>query len=460
MAASDQWPLGSGKAGRSRDLAAFVAGLELDVLPPEIIAAAKAALIDHVGVALGGIKERAALGARHLAQDWKTPGNARILAGPTTRAGLAAFVNGTAAHAMDFDDTHPGGSGHISAPVWSTALAVASDRGSGELSAIRGFVAGYEVMARLGGGGTAGIGKALQERGLHPTSVNGVIGAAAAAASIMQLDPETTEHALGLAATSAGGLVTSFGTDAKPYHAGRAAWNGIMAAELAARGVQASTDALEIHGGLLSEFIQDGKATIPDLSFEYWELSRNGYKAYPCCRAAHASILAAQKLVPEIAGRHIVRVQARVHWSAQFTAGITEPRTPLEAKFSVAYCVAAALLGYDLSLQDFEEPVLSDPAVQSLARLVQLQPVQDQPQKEAEVEVWLEVGQHLRGASDCFLGHPDNPMSEEQFVAKFMSLAGPSLGSGRAEALLDALGNFERPGSLKVYEYLCAADGD
>ena len=455
MEDADRRPLGP---QRSRALAAFVADAVDRDLPHEIITAAKTALVDHVGVALGGMAERAALGARQVAEEWRAPGNARILAGPRTRAALAAFVNGTAAHAMDFDDTHAGGSGHISAPVWSTALALASDLGRDERAAIRAFVTGYEVMARLGGGGTGGIGKALQARGFHPTGINGVIGAAAAAASLMQLDEGTAAHALGLAATSAGGLVASFGTDAKAYHAGRAAWNGIIAAELAANGVQAARDAFEVDGGLLAACIQDGEVSVPALSFDHWELSRNGYKAYACCRAAHASILAAQKLAPRIAGRRIDCVRARVHWSAQFTASIMEPRTPLEAKFSVAYCVAAALTGRDLTLQDFEEPTLSDTALQSLTRLVEIQPVRDQPQKEAHVEVSFEDGARIDSSVDCFLGHPDNPMSEERFTAKFISLAAPSLGHDRAEQLLDTLGNFERPGSLKDLNALCAPD--
>lgn len=450
----------TGAAQRSGAIAEFVAAIGRRPVPSDMVEAAKLALIDHVGVALGGMQEPVSRGVRKLALDWQAPGAARIISGPRTRAGLAAFVNGTAAHALDYDDTHADGSGHISAPVWSSALAVASDLNCDEQAALRGFIAGYEVMARLGGGGTRGIGKALQERGLHPTSINGVVGAAAAAACIMRLDARTTAHALGLAATSAGGLVASFGTDAKPYHAGRAAWNGIVAAELAANGLTACEDAFEADRGMLAAFIQDGAASVPAMSFDHWELRRNGYKPFACCRATHSSIQAAHQISGRIAGRKIAGVRARVHWSAQFTAGIIEPRTPLEAKFSVAYCVAAALLGYDLKLEDFEEPVLSDPGVRELTGRVQLEPVRDQPQKEATVEVRFDDGGRISASSDCFVGHPDNPMSHEMFVTKFMSLAAPCLGSGPAEKLLDTLSNFDRAGSLREYEVLCAGKAD
>lgn len=458
MASDDHYSDEGGS--RSRRLVEFVVASARDAPPAHIVEAAKFALIDHVGVTLGGIGENAALGARKLAADWRAPGHARIIAGPRTRAGLAAFVNATAAHALDFDDTHADGSGHISAVVWSTALALASDLKRNEQAAIKAFIAGFEVMARLGGGGTYGVGKALQQRGLHPTSVNGTVGAAAAAASVMQLDRNATAHALGLAATSASGLVASFGTDAKPFHAGRAAWNGIVAAELAANGVTARTDLFETDTGMLPVFIQDGNVTVPEVSFDYWELERNGYKAYPCCRAAHASILAASRLAPKIAGKTIQAIRARVHWSAQFTAGIREPCTPLEAKFSVAYCVAAALQGRALTLQDFEEPVLSDPGIRALSKLVRLEPVKSQPQRQATVEVLLLNGETITGTAEHFLGHPDNSMSGEQLTAKFMSLSTRVLGTGRAATLLNVLRNFESAGSLKETENLCAGEPD
>ena len=435
---------------RGRLLAQFVADAPSMAVPDRILERAKLALVDHVAVAVGALGEPAARGARALAENWKAPGRARLFLGPTTNPALAAFVNATAAHCLDFDDTHAAGAGHISAPVWATALAVAAERGLDEMAAVRGFLAGYEIMARLGHGGTRGIGKALQERGLHPTALNGVVGSAAAASALSGHDHATAAMALGLAASSAGGLVVSFGTDAKPYHAGRAAWNGILAADLAGRGLTASPAAFETGSGMVQAFIQDGQVEIPPLSFEHWELDQNGYKPYACCRAAHASILAAQTLHGQIGDRMIRRVRAQVHWSAQFTAGHTDPRTALEAKFSVAYCIAAALRGHALTLADFEAPVLWDPSLRRLMGVVEIEPVRDQPQAEAHLEVWCSDGLHLQHRTARFLGHPDNPMTPEQFEAKFLSLVVPALGTRAADRLFTALMHFERPGALQA----------
>ena len=444
---------------RGAAFAGLVADARNMCIPPDILDAAKRALVDHVGVAIGGLGEPAARGARAVAESWRAPGTARIFLGPQTNAALAAFVNATAAHCLDFDDTHAAGAGHISAPVWATALALAADRGLDEAAALRGFLAGYEVMARLGHGGTRGIGKALQERGLHPTGINGTVGAAAAAAAMAGQDAQTAAHALALAGTSAAGLVTSFGTDAKPYHAGRAAWNGILAADLAGQGLTASASVFEVGDGLLRACVQDGAVTVPPLRLDAWEIARNGYKPYACCRAAHASILAAQRLAGAGEGRPVARIRAQVHWSAQFTAGNPDPQTPLEAKFSVAYCIAAALCGHAMAIADFEPPVLWSPAIRRLLPLIEIVPVRDQPQAEARLDVWFEGGGHALAETTHFLGHPDNPMSPAQEEAKFLSLVEPALGAVRAGRLLAALRGFDSPGALLELSELLAPSG-
>ena len=442
---------------RGDAFASFVASARSMPLPGHVVERAKSALVDHLGVAIGGMGEPAAQGARAVADAWRAPGNAAVILGGRTNAALAAFVNGTAAHCLDFDDTHAAGAGHISAPVWSTALAVAADRGHDEPMALRGFVVGYEIMARLGHGGTRGIGKALQERGLHPTGINGGVGAAAAVSAMSGHDTAMAANALGLAATSAAGLVGSFGTDAKPYHAGRAAWNGILAADLASQGVTAAHSLFERDAGMLHAFVQDGAVAVPEIDFRTWELDRNGYKPYACCRAAHASILAAQNLCNRLCGHTIARVRARVHWSAQFTAAHQDPQTPLEAKFSVAYCIAAALCGYGMSIRDFEHPTLADKDIRRLLPLIEIVPVRDQPQAEAYVDVWCADGLHFQGETKCFLGHPDNPMRAEQVEAKFMSLVIPAMGEQHARRLFETLVNFERPGALQEITDLVTA---
>jgi len=434
---------------RGKLIADYVATTAGRSVPVRIIEAAKVALIDHVGVAVGAWNEPAALAARKVASSWKSAGNARIFNGPTTSAGLAALVNGTASHCMDFDDAHLHGAGHVSAPCWSAALAVASDRGLDEAIALKGFIAGFEVMARIGGGNITGVGRNMQKRGIHPTAVLGPVGAAAAVAAMLGFDTSETANALGAAATSGAGFVASFGTDSKPFHAGRAAMDGVLAAGLAEEGFTAAHTLFERTGGLIDAFIQDRNVRVPDLDFSNWEIENNGYKAFACCRATHPSIQAAHSLREKVGERRVEKIVVKVHATAPFTAGKTAPKTPLECKFSLPFCIAMGLRGYRGVASDFTDDILHDEAVQAIVPTVEMQPVADQPNHECYLDVWLADGEHLYAETKVVLGHPANPMSQEHLRAKFISLVQPVFGSDRCRDLYETLASFEKPGSLK-----------
>ena len=223
-------------ATRNEQLVNYIASAAIRVIPPEIDDAARRALVDFLGVAVGASNDAPARPVRATVKRWQASGMSRVFIGGQTTPALAALANGTMAHAMDFDDTHPGGAGHPSACCWSSTLAIAEHEGHSERVALTAFLTGYEVMCKLGGGYAMGVGRSLQRRGLHPTSVVGRCGAAAAASVLMKLSDQQIAYALGVAATTAGGLVGSFGTHGKPFHAGKAAMDGIRAAQLAADG--------------------------------------------------------------------------------------------------------------------------------------------------------------------------------------------------------------------------------
>jgi 2-methylcitrate dehydratase PrpD len=424
-------PVEGSVVGRGRQIAVYATGALGRELPAEVKQAAITALVDFMGVAVGGY-------------------NARIFVGPLTTPALAALVNGTAAHAMDYDDAHQMGAGHISCPCWSTALAVGGHLDAGEKETLAAFIAGFEVMARLGGGGPAGVGRSLHRRGFHPTSVFGRVAAAVVASVLMRLDEATTERAVGVAATTAGGLIGSFGTHAKPFHGGKAAMDGILAAQLAAEGFESATHLLELEKGLLDSFIQDRVVEVPPMDFDArWELLRNGFKPYASCRATHASIQAARKLAPQVKGKKIGRVHAKIHPNAVITAGKLNPRSPLEGKFSTQFCIALGLSGYRLVASEFNEAALKDQAVTALLPLIELEVVKDQPQYEAHLEVTLAGGEKLRADTDIVLGHAQNPMSDGDFHDKFTGLTEPVLGAQKSERLYKALNDFEQPGTLR-----------
>lgn len=442
---------------RGATLARYIAGASGRRYPAEVVHEARRALVDYLGVTIVAAFDETVEPVRRAALRWQAKGKARIVLGGTTTPALAALVNATATHAMDYDDVHFLGAGHPGGPCWSTALAVAQEIEAQDESALGAFITGFEVMARLGGGGVPGVGRKLQRKGFHPTSVVGRMGAAAAAAALYGLDAEKSLNALSNTATTAGGLVGSFGTHGKPFHAGKAAMDGILAADLAAEGHVGASHLFELEKGWLDAFIQDRDVAVPPLDFEaHHELLRNGYKLFASCRATHASAQAAQALAGNVAGRPVEAVHVKVHPGALVTAGKLAPKTPLEAKFSVVFCVAMALNGYRLAWTDFSDAVFADPRVTSLAPKVTLEPVEGQSPASAHIDVRLAGGETLHADTAVILGHPENPVSDQGLEDKFRSLVEPVLGEATTTSLLDAAWTFGESGTLRRIDLLLA----
>jgi 2-methylcitrate dehydratase PrpD len=426
-----------------------------------VLEAASRALVDFIGCAVGASRDAPVLPILPVIKSWHATGKARIFCGGRTTPALAVLANGTMTHAMDYDDTHPAGAGHPSGPCWSTALALSEEFGYTEQQAIAAFIAGFEVMAKLGGGGPPGVGRSLQRRGFHPTSVFGRAGAAAVACSLMWMDEQSIAYALGVAATTAGGLVGSFGTHGKPFHAGKAAMDGILAAQLAGNGFISATHLFELEKGLLDVFIQNRETEVPTLDDfgVNWEILGNSFKPFASCRATHASTQAARSIADKVKGCKITAVHARVHPNALVTAGKTAPRTPLEGKFSVPFCISMGLSGYRMVQTDFVDATMRDPAVANLVPLVKLEAVQDQPPYRAYLDVTLDNGEHVKAHTDIVMGHPDNPMSWDALRAKFEGLVGPIMGNAKTAELFEAARSFGPPGSLaRLSELLAGPD--
>jgi 2-methylcitrate dehydratase PrpD len=435
---------------RGEQLVSYIAGTRSRSYPADVTELALQSLVDHLAVAVGAWNDPTAQPARKLVDRWKASGKARVYMGGCSTAALAAFANGSMAHAMDYDDTHAGGAGHPGGPCWSAALALAQEHGTSEQETLAAFVTGFDVMAKLGGGWVPGVGRNLQRRGWHPTSIFGRVGAAAVACVILRLDEARIANALGVAATTAGGLVGSFGTYGKPFHSGKAAMDGILAAQLAADGFVAATHLYELEKGLLDVLIQDRQVKVPPLDdFETkWELRENQFKPFASCRATHSSIQAARSLASQVRGHKIAKVHAKVHPNALVTAGKTAPRTPLEGKFSVPFCIALGLTGYRVVASDFTDKAYKDPAIVDLVPRIQLEAVQDQPASKAFLEVTLENGERAYGETQCVMGHPDNPLTWDALREKFDGLIHPVLGVDKGAQLFELGRDFLKPGSI------------
>ncbi len=435
--------------------AAFVAGLDGAALPPDVIDAAKKCLVDWMGVAIGARDEPAARAVRATVAAWRAPGTAPVLFGTATTPTAAALANGTLAHCLDFDDTHVRSVAHLSAPSWAAVLAAGSANARGELELIAAFVAAFEVGARIGG---QGFGVAVNDKGWHSTGFFGCLAAAAGASSAMGFDAHRVACALGAAATQASGLTGSFGTMAKPFHAGKAAFNGVLSAELAAADFMPSLTLLEPGGPLARALVQDGSHALPAADFGVgWEVLRNTFKPYACCLLTHATIDAGRALAARVAGRHVASITCAVNPLTIVLAAKPSPTTPLEGKFSTAYCAALALAGHAATQDDFSAARIADPALRATMGKVVLEGDAAIAETAARMIVVFDDGSRAETTVSLARGNPGNPMRWEDLQAKFMPLAAPVLGPAKADELFACLRGFERPGAAAAMWKLCGA---
>jgi 2-methylcitrate dehydratase PrpD len=406
--------------------------------PADVVEAARMALVDTIGVALGAHGEGAGQAARKVAGNWGASGNAQILLGGSSAPAVAALVNATLGHCLDYDDTHVGAVAHLGNPTWATAMAIGQHIGASDRDIMGAFITGFEVGARLG----SGLGNMVNERGFHSTGLFGCFAAATTAAVLLGLDEVGIRNTLGAAATQAAGLTASFGTMSKPFHAGKAAMNGILAAELAKEGFEAAQNLIEAEGGFASAYIQDGSKAPALLDFDgSMEITRNTLKPYASCLLTHPVIDAARALSEAVKDKDIAEIKVEVNPICIQLAGKPQPQTGLEGKFSTAYCAALGLTGRVVTAQDFAEERVADPEIRSLLDKVVLTPAPDMHMTAANFSLRFADGTELDHETKLALGNPGNPMSWEDMRDKFFPLAEPVLGE-KTEALYDLLRGF------------------
>lgn len=424
----------------SRVIADYASNGTARIYPDDVLEAARMCVVDWVGVAIGAHSEAAGGIVRTMSGRWNAQGRSTLLLGGSSSAPMAALCNGTLAHCLDFDDTYVKANTHTSAPVWAATLALGEELGVSEREMLGAFITGFEVSARLG----YGLGEAVTARGFHATGVFGRLGAAAACAALMKLDAQATQHALGVAATQASGLVASFGTMSKPFHAGKAAMDGVLSAQLAADGFQAATQLLDSDGGLDNAIIQDRAAAITPADFSGFELLQNSFKPYAACHLTHPAIDAARGI--RLAMEQMERIEAirvNVGALAQRVTGDKSgsPTTPLEAKFDLKYCVALALVGRPISAADFAEPLLRGPEIARLTNRIRTASSPALGYTSAAIEVVFDHGRVVRSEISVAKGHPGNPVTWDDMWLKFEGLVEPVAGSGTEEIFIN-LRNF------------------
>ena len=432
--------------------------------PPSARERAVLAMCDTIGVALAGASEPAARIVRATATA-DGSGPCRIL-GTAERASASetALANGVAVHALDFDDMCFVSMAHPSCALVPAALAAAEDVEASGRAVLDAYIVGFEIECRLG---MVMNPRHYHARGWHCTSSIGTLGAAAAAARVFNLPAPATAHALGIAASLACGLKENIGTMVKPLHAGVAARNGVMAARLAQRGFTASEHAIDGPQGYLAAMDSERPASalahaISDLGAR-WEILETGIsvKLYPSCAATHPPLDALLQLVARhgFTAEDVDAIDVEVDSMTPRLLVHDRPATELEAKFSMPFCAAAAVLFGHPTIDTFDVGRVHDTRVQRLLPRVTLRanPAFDAraPLSQANVTVRLRDGRTLVERADGARGYPGR-LTDEELATKFLGCAQRSLSRTAAKAALAALRAIERTANVRTLTALCA----
>ncbi len=414
-------------------------------LSGEVLHHAKRAVIDwHAALYPGAIVAPATLLEKSLADELDR-GPARLALGRQATTRAAALINGTAAHTVEVDDIYRDGIYHPGAPTIAAALAISQSRSKGGMDFLKGVVVGYEISTRIG----AAMGRAHYKH-WHNTGTIGHFGAAAAAASLLNLNEELFSHSLATVATFAAGLQQAFRMDSmsKPLHAGRAAEAGVTAALAAAEGVTGSLDCLEGFGRAMGDD-PDWEKAAATLGREL-HITRMTFKNHACCGHTFAAIDGALELKRKLGFslKEIKHIRVGTYRAGVEVAHYEEPRTPAEARFSLKYVVAAALAQGSVRLAAFEPRRIADETTRALMKKISVGVDAELDanfprQRAARVAVELSNGKSEEWLQPTRKGDPDAPLSDAELEAKYLELAGPVLGEGRARKLLERLWRLE-----------------
>lgn len=438
--------------GVTAEVARFI--VETSQVPDPVRERATNHLVDGVAVMLAGAAaESGRIVREHLREVGGNP--QAVVVGSRVRAPLqlAAWANGTAAHALDYDDTQLatdprsvyGLLTHPTAPVLPAALAAAEHVGASGQELLDAYVVGVEVACRT----ADAVDPRHYRDGFHSTGTLGTFGACAAAARLLGCDLDQTLRALGLAASMAAGLRENFGTMTKPFHAGRAAENGLLAVLLARRGWTAARDILEAKRGFYSAAAGgfdpskiEGKLGNP----YFFESPGISIKPYPSGSLSHPAqdVLLDLVLEHDVRPEEVERIEVGVNSHVPNALIHTRPQTALEAKFSLQFQMAVGVVDRRAGLAQFTDERVRDPAVRALMERVH---VYVDPEIDAlgynemrmKVAIYLRDGRVLAGRADMARGHPRKPMSRQEVSEKFLECAALVMPRHQAQRLLEAL---------------------
>ena len=450
--------------GLTQEVASFVAKTRYRDLPREVVQLARGFILDGFGVALAGSTDECSRIVQAQIRQMRAKGESAILgtmfSAPPAKAALA---NGVAGHAMDYDDTQLSTSKeavyglltHPTTPVLAAALAIGEkEKISGE-EFVLSYILGVEVECRI----ADAIAPRHYQDGFHSTATMGGLGAAMAVGKILRLNEETLSRTLGIAASMASGLRENFGTMTKPLHAGRAAENGVSAALLAEAGFTAATNILEARRGFYNAMAGGYvESKIAGRLGRPYFMKEPGIsiKPYPSGSLSHP----AQDLMLDLVKQHDLGAEDIEHIDVGANSNVPNaliypmPKTALEGKFSIPFCMAIAVLAREAGIAQFQDRKVRDKKVIELMKRVTLY-VDDElealgyDQVRSRVRIKLKNGRVIEGRYDIARGHPEKPMSWAELGEKFRDCAELVLPRKNVEDAIELLARIEQLKSLK-----------
>lgn len=446
----------------SESLAAFAASLRFEALPAAVVGKITLHTLDLLGVALAAVPTDFGDAVLRAACRLGGRGAGTVVGRrETLPAAWAALANGTLAHGLDYDDTHPAAVVHVSATVVPAVLAAAEETAADGPGMLAALAAGMETSIRIG---LVAPG-AFHDRGFHPTGICGAYAAALAAGKLYGLTAGQLTHALGLAGSMASGTFEFLadGAWSKRLHAGWAAHAGLVAARLAAEGFRGPRTTFEGRFGLFATHLGSGAPDIARLTAglgRHWDLLDLALKPYPCCHMTHAFIDAAARARADgIGADDVVAIDCLIHPREMPVVcdppeAKRVPRTEYDAKFSLPYCVATMLVRGAADLEAFDDAAVSDPAVLAVAARVSAHPDPDSDYPRhfpGILRLTLRDGRVTEYREPLNRGCAERPLDPAEVEAKFARNAARALPPDHARRVAALVGDLPRlrdPGPL------------
>ena len=437
----------------TQDLCEAISEMDYESLPADVIEEAKLCLIDWLGVTLGGAHEPLTQILMEVTAAVGGNEQASIIGHDRKDSMLnAALINGSASHALDFDDVHLQFMGHPTVPVMPALLALAETRGSTGRDFLTAFIAGFEAECRIG----SSVFPMHYQQGYHSTSTVGRFGAAVACAKLLGLDPGKMNYSIGLAGTQAAGLKQVFGTMAKPFHAGKAAMDGLLAALLAEKSFTCSDDILAGETGFCEVLSPEANPEMITEDFgKKYAIREVIFKRHASCFETHPAIDAVMALRGEVDPRDVAEIRVSTNPIALEIAGKPKPKTGLEGKFSIAFCAALALTDGETGEASFTDEMVARPLLVELTEKVKLEGNDDHGFTQAEVVLRTNDGRELRSVADTMDAGSDKAGRKNDLVKKFHSFADRLLPDGRSDAILRFVNEMDTQSNAGELAALC-----